>query len=196
MRANTNVLMVRENLGDLPDPRVPDTVLARYYRPGDRRLWVELHVVADLYNTISSEVFDKQFHRDEAALSERMIFFFNRDLSGAKRAECIATATAWYDDENQRPEWGRVHWVAVHPDYQGRGLGKAAVTSTMRRLKELGYSKAFLDTSTGRVPAVNLYLRVGFAPLLRSETEREAWREIIPMLQPDLAPIVEKVLLE
>jgi GNAT superfamily N-acetyltransferase len=55
-----------------------------------------------------------------------------------------------------------VHWVAIVPECQGIGLGKALMTLLCQRLRELGHDQAYLFTSSERVSAIRLYLRFGF----------------------------------
>lgn len=80
----------------------------------------------------------------------------------------VATATAWLNDGYATPEYGRVHWVAVHSAHQGRGLARPLLSAVCYRLKDLGYTKAYLTTSTERAVAMRLYRQFGFV-----ETEGE-----------------------
>jgi ribosomal protein S18 acetylase RimI-like enzyme len=73
---------------------------------------------------------------------------------------------------------GRVHWVAILPAFQGRGLAKPLLTAVCLRLRELGHTSAYLSTSAARIPALNLYRQFGFAPVIRDEMERAVWQEI------------------
>ena len=57
-----------------------------------------------------------------------------------------------------------VHHLVVHPDYQGRGLGKQLM-STLQKLHE-DAQKAGLLTRTYNVPAQNFYKRLGFSASL------------------------------
>ncbi len=58
-------------------------------------------------------------------------------------------------------EWLRIHWVAIAPAYQGRGLAKPLVAAACLRLRALGHVWAYLTTSTSRLPAVSLYTKFG-----------------------------------
>ena len=81
--------------------------------------------------------------------------------------------------------WGRIHWVAIVPEFQGRGLAKPLLTAVMNRMVELGHQRARLATATQRLPAINLYLKFGFLPDPRNEEELSAWEEIRQILGAD-----------
>jgi ribosomal protein S18 acetylase RimI-like enzyme len=40
-----------------------------------------------------------------------------------------------------------LYWIAVHPDYQGRGLGKALMREAERRIRAAGGTRIYIDTS-------------------------------------------------
>ena len=40
-----------------------------------------------------------------------------------------------------------LYWIAVHPDYQGKGLGRRLLTDTERLIKRAGGTRAYVDTS-------------------------------------------------
>jgi GNAT superfamily N-acetyltransferase len=71
-----------------------------------------------------------------------------------------------------------VHWVAIVPEQQGRGLGKVLMTIVCHRLRELGHRRTYLTTSTARIPAINLYRHFDFVPLIRAPDDAAIWREL------------------
>jgi acetoin utilization deacetylase AcuC-like enzyme/GNAT superfamily N-acetyltransferase len=40
-----------------------------------------------------------------------------------------------------------LYWIAVHPDYQGKGLGRRLLTETEQRVKQAGGTRIYVDTS-------------------------------------------------
>jgi GNAT superfamily N-acetyltransferase len=97
----------------------------------------------------------------------------------------IGTSTGWSDDFSNRTVPGRVHWVAIHPQHQGRKLAKPLLSRTLELLRGLGHPSAYLMTSTGRIPAITLYLRYGFVPTIKTAEQREGWAEALPAFSLD-----------
>jgi GNAT superfamily N-acetyltransferase len=130
----------------------------RSYQPGDDVAWTALHLAAEPYVQVTPELWIRQFSRDEDALADRM--FFLETLDG----QVVGSITAWWDKDRHNPaERGRIHWVVVHPAHQRRGLSKPMMTRAMQRLAE-SHPSAMLDTSTGRIWAIKVYLDFGFYP--------------------------------
>jgi ribosomal protein S18 acetylase RimI-like enzyme len=40
-----------------------------------------------------------------------------------------------------------LYWIAVHPDFQGRGLGRRLLTESERRIRAAGGDRVYVDTS-------------------------------------------------
>jgi GNAT superfamily N-acetyltransferase len=177
LQRNVTVLMTRDHLDDLPDWPLPVGFSACWYQPGDEQAWIDIHRLAERHVEISAEVYRREFGTDPEPLCRRQLFL--RD----QHQMPIATATAWGDDQYDGQDSGRVHWVAMIPEYQGRGLAKPLLSLVLRRLWDLGHRRAYLRTSTARVPAINLYLKAGFRPALPTPQDREAWGELQPYLK-------------
>ncbi len=191
---NLPIKMSRANLDDVPEFALPDGYSLRWYQSGDEAHWLRIHLAADRYNEITPELFRKQF----GVVPERGLQSgsasegpsgMNSALRDLGERQCylltptgavVGTATAWFDDDFQDCRWGRVHWMAIVPEFQGRGLAKPLLTSICLRLRELGHERVYLSTSTARQAAIGLYLKFGFEPLIRSEREAAVWREVLP----------------
>ena len=88
---------------------------------------------------------------------------------------------------NHRPQeihpfGGELGWVAGHPDHTGKGLGMAVCASVVRRLLQAGYKNIFLNTDDWRLPALSIYLRLGWIPLLYMADMEERWRDVCAKL--------------
>lgn len=166
------VCLVRPHLEALPASALPTGFALRLYRLGDRDRWVEIVSAADSFQPISATTHEAAFGQDAKAIAERQLFLV------APGGQLIGTATAWHGQGERWQSWGRVHWLAVSPAWQGRGFGKVLLAATLQRLRELGHARAYLTTETVRLTAIRLYLRLGFTPDLTEVADRAAWRDL------------------
>ena len=173
MAGNLAIRMIRENLESIPEFSLPESYSLRWYRPGDQETWTQIQQKSDNLNPITTELFGHQFGSDGALLAARQCYLLN--VEGAE----IGTGTAWFNKDFEGRDFGRVHWVAIAPEYQGRGLAKPLMTAVCRRLRDLGHARACLSTSSARVKAIRLYLQFGFKPLIQSMEERETWNKLM-----------------
>jgi ribosomal protein S18 acetylase RimI-like enzyme len=174
---NVNVWMIHHDLSRTPRFPMPTGYAMRFYRTGDVQTWVRIQQAAETFFVPTAEVFAKHMPGDTDYLSKRVMFLV--DPSSAD----IGTITAWNDEQLSGREIGQIHWVAIVPDAQGRGLAKSMLSAACDVLRTHGYSEACLETNTRRIPALNLYLQFGFQPHLRDEAEREAWNIVAPRLK-------------
>lgn len=182
------IAMFLESIADAPRFALPQGFLLRAYKSGDASHWLRLHQEADQHNQFWKTTFLSQFtaHWQELPL---------RQLYVEREGEVIATASAWSGNSFWREPSGRVHWVAVAPGFQSKGIGKALVTATLERLENLGETRAYLTTSTIRPAAIKVYLDCGFKPALRSADELSIWSALkqAPRLQALLEPLLERL---
>lgn len=172
--ANTGVEMIRDSLDAVPDYAVPEGFSVRNFRPGDEESWIAIHQNADELLDVTRATFDEAFGYDAEALKDRCFFLVAPD------GHDVGTGTAWYCTRRGLP-YGRVHWICMVKEYQGRGLAKPLLSTVMKRLAR-SHDRGFLDTSTGRIPAIGLYLKFGFVPIIDSHEAAEAWRYVATRL--------------
>jgi mycothiol synthase len=89
----------------------------------------------------------------------------------------VATAIAWGDGGGDA-SLGMVHYVATDPDYRGRGLGFAVTNAVLHHMKGEGKSAAYLSTDDFRLPAIKIYLKLGFEPDTSKEGHAERWQAV------------------
>ncbi len=176
IQQNLSVRMQRPTLENVPVFHLPPGYSVHWYTPGDVEHWVSIHQRAERYAEVTQQVHEENFGDDVKTLHQRQCFLLDGDQNA------IATATAWSDDQYDGRISGRVHWVAVAPEYQGRGLSKPLLSTVLNRMVELGDDRAYLCTSTARLPAINLYAVFGFLPSLQTPDDRVVWEQLIPLL--------------
>ncbi len=173
-RESITIYMVREGLGRVGPPAPPAPYEITWYQVGDERDWVRIHV--ESYGgtqQITPRTYVEQFGVDPIELARRQCYLRGPD------GKAVATATAWLNDDFPGKRYGRVHWVAVAPEAQGKGLGRTVVLAALCRMRELGYDGAYLTTESYRARAVNLYLSVGFRPYLRAVEDERSWKALL-----------------
>lgn len=145
-------------LHDGPEPALPAGFTWRYYQDGDIRSWAAVETSVLEFNAPeeAEKYFQENFLPDEAALARRGVYILDENQRP------VATATAWYMDSDQGHQ-AALHWVAVRPECQGLGLGKAVVLLALRAaaIEEPG-EDVWLHTQTWSHVAVRLYHKLGF----------------------------------
>ena len=188
---NLPLKMARTSLEGIPAFALPAGFSLRWYQPGDEAHWRRIHLAAERFVEITPELFRQQFGagtkerwRQPASAHERQHRLNSRLLQERQCylldpcGDVIGTGTAWFGDV-EGARWGRVHWMAILPEFQRRGLGQGLMTAICQRLRVLGHERAYLHTSAARIPAIRLYLKFGFTPVIRNAGEAAAWKEIL-----------------
>lgn len=189
------ITMVRDTLTDLPRYPIPEGYSIRKFKGGEGPLWAEIGAAAGNFGDLAAaqERFNVEFSEPVEDMESRCFFVVHDETDRA-----VGTAMAWYDpnfddgsgrspsrpecDDGSgrslsRPAYGRVHWVAIIPDFQGKRLAKPLLSAVLSRLAE-SHTKAVLGTQTFRKPAVRLYLDLGFRPFPKLPTCPQAWKEL------------------
>ncbi len=162
--------MVRDDLQEIPDAALSEGFRFRPIHLDEGPLWTLIEREAEPYLEVSNRWFADNFLFNPSAVPHRC--FFVVDANGV----VAGTSSAWYNLSYQNKQWGQVHWVAIRPAYQRRGLARAALSETLRRLARW-HHRALLFTQSKRVPAIRLYLEYGFEPVLETESNRTAWAD-------------------
>jgi mycothiol synthase len=118
--------------------------------------------------------------RVKAELSESE--FVKTMFVAVKDGRVAATASAAYN-----ADWGTagyIHYVAVHPEFQGHALGYWVSLSCLQEFVKLGYTSGVLHTDDFRIPAIKTYLKLGFELDVNAHPSyRRRWRAICKQLE-------------
>lgn len=153
-----DVLMKRKIGTIISKPSLPHGFKFSFFKVGDEKSWAEIETSVGEFEDINSAIkyFQDTYLSYLDELERRCIFIEN--AKGIK----VATITNWWNYTGQkRDPW--IHWLAVHPQYQGIGLGKAIVFKAMINIKEIeGDKDVYLHTQTWSYKAINIYKKAGF----------------------------------
>lgn len=83
--------------------------------------------------------------------------FLLLDLDGRLAASCWTKVHELHPDR-----FGEIYVISVHPDFQGRGLGRVMVTQGLAALGRKGVSSAVLFVDRSNADARRLYESLGF----------------------------------
>ena len=78
---------------------------------------------------------------------------------------------------------GRVDFVVSHPQARGLGLGRAVCTGVVRYLVDKGYARVILYTDDWRLPAIGLYLSMGFEPQMTRRDMPGRWERVMEQVE-------------
>ena len=154
---------------DLPRPQRPtfqSPYTTRPFIPGDERVWLDIHRKTGAYSTLDDRTFSTWFDRNDLHLRQYYVLH---------QGEPIGTGTAWVAAPLRTEEWGRIHWIAIVPTHQRRGLGSQLMRHLFEVFRSFGCSGAFLTTGSDNEPAISLYEALGFTPWVRSTEEQGFW---------------------
>lgn len=162
--------MRRPILDDLPPVAVAPPYRLRTYRSGDEAAWVEI-----MREGIGPSWSLDKWRTEILARPQ----WDPASMFMAVVGERVAgSACGWALSPSER-DVGYIHMVAASPEHRGHKLGYWLTLRVLHRFRELGMREALLDTEDYRLPAIELYSRLRFEPLIRHATHGERWRGIL-----------------
>ncbi len=148
-------------LKDFPvtEQALPEGFHFEFYQEGDETEWAAIETaVSEFENEAQAlDYFQKKFAPFSKELKRRMLFI--TDSEGRK----IGTCSAWWKELPDGTRYPLVHWVAVRPGYQGKGIAKAMLSRTLKQLQKIeDTTPVYLHTQTWSHVAIRLYQKLGF----------------------------------
>jgi GNAT superfamily N-acetyltransferase len=171
------IMMIRPHLDDLPPSELPEPYTIRWHRDGDARHWMTIKSASDTHHHAPPDYHERLYDAHSDELRQRQAFIC--DGSGKP----VGTATAWWFEDLDDLSLGKINWMLIAPEAQGRGLAKPLLAACCARLASLGDTRAALFTLTQRIPAINLYRSFGFVPLIRHAADTRAWSTTSPRMK-------------
>jgi len=139
------------------EPSLPDGYRLVTFQPGDAAPWCEIHRSV-FGGSATPEWFMERFG-DQPNFDPAGWFFVERD----GRKVGMAGAIVWFADAAlTRPNGALVEWVGVLEEERGKRLGEALMLASLNYLKRRAVEPNCIVTQYARVPAVELYKRLGY----------------------------------
>ena len=152
-------------------PKPPAGYALRTYKKGDEKGYVRVMQKAG---------FEKWNYTGEVlktALPEGIFFIVHK-----KTGKIVATACAQNYPADIHPQGGVLGWVAADPGHRGKNLGYIVSMAAVQKLVKLGYKRIYLLTDDWRLPAIKIYLKMGFIPLHYKPDMKKRWAEVVKLL--------------
>lgn len=147
-----------ENNLSFDENTLPQGYFFKKYEEGLEKEWAKTETrVLEFENEEKAlSYFTKDLIPYKEQLKKRMVFV----MKGENIA--VANACAWYINYKGTHQ-AQVHYVAVRPEYQGLGIGKAVFKKALSLfpIYEPGQD-IYLHTQTWSYKAIEMYLKLGF----------------------------------
>src|SRR5215472_12412186 len=155
------------SLGIAPVTPIPEGYLLRQLREGDERPY------DDLFHLAFAD--EGRYLETVGRALEGGFFVVEHGASGNLVASCVAMRGS---SSPRHIESGQLGWLVTDPSHTRNGLGTIVSASVTNRLLAEGYRQPFLGTEDFRIPAIAIYLRLGWRPYIYREDMVERWRNI------------------
>jgi len=152
---------------ELTPPQPPPGYGLRSYRPGDEDAWIAILSTGD-FGEWDRDRLDRMIAGDRAPLPLAGAYFATYD------GRPVGTACTFL----HQADGAELGWVAVLPEHRGRGLGAVVCGAVLAFARDLGWERVFLLTEDFRLPAITMYLRLGFEPDMRDPTHPGRWEAL------------------
>ena len=149
----------------LGDVAVPEGYALRGYQPGDEDGWMTLLNLGGFGTPWDRKRLDEYLSDQERREGSRIVAHNNE----------IAAAT--FASRREEPvRVGVLDYVVSHPDHRNNGLGRAVCTAVLKFFVDSGYETVTLTTDDWRLPAIKVYISLGFEPQMTREDMPSRWR--------------------
>ena len=164
--------MIRRTLDNLPALVLPTGCSIRCFRDGWEKKWERI-ITESFEAQPGTYDFEKVMRADPSFRPERILF-----ACFGEEPAAVAAAYSW----PHKLPGGMLHYVGALKSHRGMGLGRAVSLAALYRMKEDGFTTAWLSTDDFRLPAIKTYLDLGFVPLLVHENQRARWAAVFEKL--------------
>ena len=168
MGVTPQLIMRHPNITALPPLTLPEGMELHTHVKGQEKVWEEI------IESAFGAHFDFDFLVKAGDYHPSYVLYLR--YNGVDVATTTAVENAAYPNEG----WFRM--VGVRQDARGMGAGRLIALAALHELKDRGYKTAVLSTDDTRIPAISLYLSLGFEPVYSHESHKERWEKVFDVL--------------
>lgn len=151
-------------------PTIADGYVLRQYEDSDRGSYWKLF--AEVFKTNS------RLDNLRSAALPGGFFIVEHEPSSTVVASSVAADYV----RNGHTETGSLQWVMADDSHLGKGLGKITVAAATNRLAQGEYERVYLSTDDWRLPAIHVYLSLGWKPLIYADDMQDRWDTVVQNL--------------
>lgn len=159
------LMMRHPDLSTVSAPTLPEGFAICTHEDGEEEKWEE--IIKDAFGN----AFPFSFIKNRPEYDPKTVFYLEKD--GKKIATTTAVENPLYPGEG----WFRM--VGVKKDARGMGAGRMIAQAALKSLGDRGYKTALLSTDDARLPAISLYLSLGFEPIYTHESHEARWKAVL-----------------
>ena len=173
------MLWPEARLADPPEASAGSGYVLRQIKPPD---------VESYLKVMHGAGFSEFNHEKTARLMRTCVpggyFVIEHEASG----EIVASTVATHEPSELHPCGGELGWVAASPEHSGKGLGMAVCAAVTARFLSAGYRRLYLKTDDWRLPAIKIYLKLGWVPYLFEPDMHDRWKAVCETLKWPFTP--------
>ena len=152
-----------------PEPRVPEGYQLRQMRGTDDEAYLALMHKVGFTDWSTASLAEWR-----GKVLPAGFFVIEHEATG----KLAATAMVSHSPREGHPFAAEIGWVGGDPAHKGKGLGRAVVAAATARALRAGYERIYLLTDDERLPALKVYLDLGYEPHLCDSGMAVRWQAV------------------
>lgn len=171
-----------DEVKNLPDTEVPMAYDVRAFQPGDESSWAKTLNLCG-FTTWDVEKVRQYLEEPERLEGSILVVYLGEVIAAtfASRASNRGKPSSPLSDDPSHE--GVVDYVVTHPKHQGQGLGRATIARVTKFLVDRGCKIVSLTTDEWRLPAIHIYLSLGFKPVMNGKKMPARWETVFNKLK-------------
>lgn len=157
--------MRRENLDSLPPIYLREGFGIHTHFAGNEKVWEDI-----IERSFGSFFSFEKFLIPCGGYAPEYVLYVSKD--GTDVATAMGTEKPTFAGE------GWLRMVGAVPEARGTGAGRLAVLAAMHSLAARGYKSMVLSTDDFRLPAISVYLSLGFKPIIFDSDHADRWNAV------------------